>query len=177
MKLNRLWSLLKQRKCISIAQGVVAQWVGDGYSLYPIYNLPKLGERVMQTLLDINDDAWDKFTVKEDDELKLSEEDIVEGQIDLSPLDVELHYRGMDLIPLIGGGKIYYIQSKYLKPFENALLLSYAYRKDSGVIAVNEGLILSAFIMPVDVFRDKKFAETLYISHLRLYESSDESGR
>ena len=173
MKLNRLWSLLKQRKAITIMQGETAQWIGDGFACYPVYNLPRLTERVMQTLLDINDDTWDKFAFYEDNTVSFEEVDFDEEQIDLSPLAVELHYHGMDLMPLVGGGKILFIQTKYLKPFENTLLLSYAYRKkDGGVIAINEGLLLSAVIAPVDMSRDKAFEETLY----KLYDLTKRNG-
>lgn len=173
MKINRLWSLLKQRKAITIMQGESAQWVGDGFSCYPVYNLPPLKERVMQTLLNVNDDTWDKFAFYEDSHVNFTEEDILEAQVDLEPLTVALHYHGMDVMPLVGGGKIYYIQTKYLKPFENTLLLSYAYRKEAGgVIAVNEGLLLSAIIAPVDMSKDKVFEETLY----KLYDLTKREG-
>ena len=173
MKINRLWSLLKQRKAITIMRGESAQWVGDGFSCYPVYNLPELTGRIMQTLLDIKDDAWDKFAVYKEYTVKFTEEDFYQEQIDLTPLSVELHYHGMDVMPLVGGGKIYYIQTKYLKPFENTLLLSYAYRKEAGgVIAVNEGLLLSAIIAPVDMSKDKVFEETLY----KLYDLTKHQG-
>lgn len=173
MKLNKLWALLKQRKAITIMQGEAAQWVGDGYACYPVYNLPPLKERVMQTLLDINDDAWDKFAFYEELGVKFTEEDFYADQVDLSPLAIELHYHGMDLMPLIGNGMIFFIQTKYLKPFENTLLLSYAYRKEAGgIIAVNEGLMLSAVIAPVAMKRDNVFEETLY----KLYDLTKRQG-
>lgn len=173
MKLNKLWSLLKQRKAITIYQGAVDQWIGDGFACYPVNNLPQLTERVMQTLLDINDDAWDKFAFFDKDEVQFTEEDFCEGQVDLTPLAVELNYHGMDLMPLVGDGRIFFIQTKYLKPFDNTLLLSYAYRKEAGgIIAVNERLIFSAAICPVSMSKDKVFEETLY----KLYDLTRREG-
>lgn len=173
MKLNRLWSLLKQRKAITIMQGEAAQWIGDGFACYPVYNLPQLTERVMQTLLDINDDTWDKFAFYGEDTVSFAEVDFDEKQIDLSPLTIELHYHGMNLMPLIGGGRIFFIHTKYLKPFDDMLLLSYAYRKEGGgIIAVNEGLLLSAVIAPVNMSGDKVFEETLY----KLYDLAKRNG-
>lgn len=165
MKISKLFALMKRRKRIVVMQGKTAQWVGDGVSLYPIYNLPKLSERTMQTILDINDDAWDKFTFDEYDVMRVSEDDFSEGQIDLQPMEIMLHWKGSDLIPLYGGGRIYFIMAKYLKPFTDAILLSYSWRKDEKVIAVNEGMLLSALIVPVEV-TDPVFRETLY----RLYD-------
>lgn len=169
MKLNKLFALMKQRKRIVVAQGKTAQWVGDGYSLYPIYNLPKLTERTMQTLLDVSDDAWDKFTFEEHQVLYVSEEDFDEGQTDLTPLKITIHWKGGDFIPLVGDGRIYYIPLKYLKPFADDGLLSYSFRNKAragnGVIAVNEGLLLSGIIVP-EVIDDPLYTETLY----RIYD-------
>lgn len=172
MKLNKLFALMKQRKRIVVAQGATAQWVGDGICLYPIYNLPRLTERTMQTLLDVSDDAWDKFTFEEHEFLYFSEEDFEKGQVDLEPMKISLHWKGCDYIPLMGSGKVFYIQAKYLKPFADDMLLSYSYRDDKqGVIAVNEGLLLSGLICPVQI-NDPVFVETLY----RLYELTKRQG-
>lgn len=173
MKLNKLWALLKKHKNISVMQGDSNQWIGDGCSAYPIYNLPDLNERVVQTLLDVKDDAWDNFMFKGNETVSFTEEDIIEEQFDLTPLSVELNYHGMNLMPLVGDERIFFIQTKYLKPFENTLLLSYYYREEAGgIIAVNEGLVLSAIIMPVNMSVDKEFEKTLY----KLYDLTKREG-
>lgn len=161
MKLSKLFTLIKQHKRIVVAQGATAQWVGDGSVLYPVYNLPKLTERTMQTLLDLTGDAWDKFTFEEHEVLNVSEEDFEKDQTDLEPLNLYINWMGVEYFPLIGGGKIYYIKAKYLKPFSDDTLLSYSARKNN-MIAVNEGLLLSAIIAPVDVSKDTMLHETLY---------------
>ena len=162
MKLSKLFAIMKQRKRIVVMQGKTAQWVGDGNCLYPIYNLPKLTENTMRTLLDLSSDAWDKFTFEEHDVLSVSEEDFEEGQTDLRPLDLIFHWSGGTYFPLIGNGRIYFIQTKYLAPFADITLLSYSYRERGKIIAVNEGLLLSAVIAPVDMSRDTVLHETLY---------------
>lgn len=171
MKLSKLFALMKQRKRIVVAQGAAAQWVGDGVCLYPIYNLPMLTERTMQTLLDLSDDAWDKFTFEEHENLLFSENDFEEGQTDLTLLNISIHWKGGEYIPLIGSGRIFYIPAKYLKPFADETLLSYSYRggarSGNGVIAVNEGLLLSAIICPI-ALDDTLYIETLY----RIYDLS-----
>ena len=47
-------------------------------------------------------------------------------------------------------------------PFADIDLLSYSYREKGKIIAVNEGLLLSAVIAPVDMSRDTLLHETLY---------------
>lgn len=169
MKLNKLFTLLKSHKSVQIRHGEAAQWVGDASSLYPIYNLPKLNETSIQALLGVNDDAWDKYTYQEYPTMKISEEDIIKGMFQLDRMKITVHWNGKDLIPLTGNGKIYYIQAKYLKPFDDETLLSFWYRQDpaqsDGIIGVNEGMCIAAFIMPIEM-ADPVFVETLY----RMYE-------
>ena len=165
MKLSKLFSLMKQRKRITVSQGMTAQWVGDGTALFPIYNLPKLTENTMRTLLDLTDDAWDKYTFEEHNTVHVSEEDFEEGQVQLEPARLSIRWNGVEYLPLMGGGEIYYIQEKYLKPFADDTLLTFALRKGAlggDLICVNEGLLLGAIIAPVDIGRDNVLQQTLY---------------
>ena len=165
MKFKKIQSLLRQIKTIQIRHGETAQWIGDGSALYPIYNLPELTERAIQTILDIDDDAWDKYDFEDFPIMKISEEDVIEGMKQLDRLEITIHWKGRDLIPLIGEGKIYFIQAKYLKPFDDDMLLSYWLRNDPAlcdpIIGVQEGMCIGAFVMPIRI-DDKVFAETLY---------------
>lgn len=169
MKFKKIQTLLRQIKTIRIRHGQSAQWIGDGSALYPVYNLPHLDERAMQTILDIDDDAWDKYDYEDFDIMKFCEDDVLEGMIQLDRLEITLHWKGRDLIPLIGDGKIYYIQAKYLKPYDDDMLLSYYLRDDpvvmSPMIGVQEGMCLAGLIMPIAI-EDKVFCESLY----RIYE-------
>lgn len=169
MKFKKIQTLLRQIKTIHIRHGEAAQWIGDGSALYPVYNLPYLNERAMQTILDINDDAWDKYDFEEHPTMSLNEDDVMEGMIQLDRLEITLYWKGRDLIPLIGNGKIYYIQAKYLKPFDDDMLLTYWLRDDpalaSPIIGIQEGMCLAGLIAPM-VIDDKVFCESLY----RIYE-------
>ena len=169
MKFKKIQTLLRQIKTIQIRHGESAQWIGDSAALYPIYNLPELNERAMQTILDIDDDAWDKFDFEEFPIMKLNEEDVIEDMEQLDRLGIILYWKGKELIPLVGDGKIYYIQSKYLKPFDDDMLLTYWLRNDPAslnpIIGVQEGMCLAGLVMPI-MIDDKVFCETLY----RVYE-------
>lgn len=174
MKLSKLFSLMKQHKSVQIRQGRAAQWVGDSSSLYPIYNLPHLYESAIQELLGVSDDAWDKFKYEEYETMKYSEEDNIDGMYQLDRLKITICWSGKELIPLVGGGKIFFIQAKYLKPFDDIGLLSFWYREEplrDGVIGVNEGMCLAGLVMPI-VVDDRLFVETLY----RIYDLTKRQG-
>lgn len=164
MKLNKIFSLLKQRKSVIIAVGETAQWIGDGQAMYPVYDLPELKENNLQALLDLSDKEWDKYTCERHDHLNFSEDDFVTGQVSLSELSVNVNYKGKQLIPLIGAGRIYFVSVKYLKPFGD-VPLTFSFRakgsRGEGVIAVIEGMLLRGVIAPEEVI-DTVFTETVY---------------
>ena len=147
MKLNSILSLLKQRKRVVIHNGDNAQWIGDGFASYPIYSLPYLSEESMQMLLGIDFEAWSKYTYDYIDRVPFSEEDFTADEITLSELEVEISYRGCDMILLSDGARVYYIEKKYLKPF-NDFEPVFFYRSEKKMIAVKEGMLLRGVIMP-----------------------------
>ena len=165
MKLNKLFSLMKQHKSVQIRHGQAAQWVGDSSSLYPVYNLPPLSESAIQTLLGVSDDAWDKFAFDDYPTMKFSEDDTFRDMYQLERMKITLNWSGKSLIPLIGGGKIFFIQEKYLRPFDDDSLLSFWFRDDpvqiGGIIGINEGMCLGGLVMPI-IVKDRVFIETLY---------------
>ncbi len=147
MKLNSILSLLKQRKRVVIHNGDNAQWIGDGFASYPIYSLPYLSEESMQMLLGIDFEAWSKYTYDYIDRVPFSEEDFTADEITLSELEVRISYRGCDMILLSDDAKVYYIEKKYLKPF-NDFEPTFFYRSEKKMIAVKEGMLLRGMIMP-----------------------------
>lgn len=147
MKLNSILSLLKQRKRVVIHNEDNAQWIGDGFASYPIYSLPYLSEESMQMLLGIDFEAWSKYTYDYISKVPFSEEDFTSDEISLSELEVEISYRGCDMILLSDGARVYYIEKKYLKPF-NDFEPVFFYRSCEKMIAVKEGMLLRGMIIP-----------------------------
>ena len=147
MKLNSILSLLKQRKRVVIHNGDNTQWIGDGFASYPIYSLPYLSKESMQMLLGVDFDAWSKYTYDYIDRVPFSEEDFTADEITLSELEVRISYRGCDMILLSDGARVYYIEKKYLKPF-NDFKPVFFYRSEKKMIAVKEGMLLRGMIMP-----------------------------
>ena len=147
MKLNSILSLLKQRKRVVIHNSDSAQWIGDGFASYPIYSLPYLSEESMQMLLGIDFEAWSKYTYDYIDRVPFSEEDFTSDEISLSELEVEVSYRGCDMILLSDGARVYYIEKKYLKPFSDFESMFF-YRSCEKMIAVKEGMLLRGLIIP-----------------------------
>ena len=151
MKLSAIWSLLKQRKRVVVHKGEDAQWVGDGYASYPIYSLPELNEENIRILLDVKEDAWDKFTCGFYPDVPFAEFDNGLCDRELQPLGISIFFRGKALLPLTDGHTLYYIEEKYLKPFNDFGPL-FSYRPhggfDEGIILLKEGMLLRGVAAP-----------------------------
>lgn len=151
MKLSAIWSLLKQRKRVVVHKGEDAQWVGDGYVSYPIYSLPELNEESIRILLDVKEDAWDKFTCGFYPGVPFMEEDNALCDRELQELGISISFRGKMLIPLTDGLTIYYVEGKYLKPFNDfAPIFCYRPREGfgEGLILLKEGMLLRGVVAP-----------------------------
>lgn len=154
MKISAIWALLKKRKTILIQKGIDTLWVGDGVAAYPIYTIPTLDKNIMQTLLDVGDDAWSSFTVSEQDFVSFDTEDNVIGERELRVTGLLINWRGVTLMPLTDGNELYYIQTRYLKPFNDFEPLFCFRRTGSlggGYIAVKEGMLLRGVMMPYEL--------------------------
>lgn len=151
MKLSAIWSLLKQRKRVAVHRGEDTQWVGDGYASYPIYSLPDLNEESIRILLDIKEDVWDKFTCGFYHNIPFSEDDNNLCDKGLQPLGISIFFRGKSLLPLTDGQTLYYIEEKYLKPFNDFSPL-FSYRPHEGfgegIILLKEGMLLRGVVAP-----------------------------
>lgn len=153
MKLNAIWSLLKQRKRVSIQKGVDAQWIGDGFAAYPIYLFPTLNEAGIRTLLDVSEESWDKFTCEIREGLSFCEDDFRIGDKEMQELGITISFRGKELIPITDGLEIYYIPAKYLKPFKDFEPMFYLRKQEDfgdGLIVVREGMLIRGVIIPYE---------------------------
>lgn len=153
MKLNAIWSLLKQRKRVSIQKSTDAQWIGDGFAAYPIYLFPTLNETGIRTLLDVSEESWDKFTYEIREGLSFYEDDFRIGDKEMQELGITISYRGKELIPITDGLEIYYIPAKYLKPFNGFEPMFYLRKQEGfgdGLIVVREGMLIRGVIIPYE---------------------------
>ena len=159
MKLNKIWSLLKQRRQVIIMQGDDSQWIGDGVAAYSITNSLDLTEGIIQTLLDVSDKAWDNFNY-EVKEPAFNTADIVGNEIELKEMPIRVWFKEAELTVLKGNGKAYFIQSKYTVPLRNTEYLSFTYRPDDKIVVARDGMFIAGVICPV-VLEDTDFANTI----------------
>ena len=66
----------------------------------------------------------------------------------LRGLGVMIHYQGMDMLPMMDRGKVYFIDAEYIRLMKPAMV-RYALRGED--IAVFDGLVYLGTVKPVDM--------------------------
>lgn len=157
MKLKTVFQLLKAKRRIILYESDDGQWIGDGSAAFPLHGLPSMKPENLRSLLDVTEKQFAQINVSSE-AVPFSIEDNTVGEVTLTYCGMAINYRGYELIPLTSGTKIYYIQSRYIKPFGDIENVYYSLRElENGraCIAVKEGFLLRAVIAPYDVLTDE----------------------
>lgn len=159
MKLSKLWALLKASKYITKWEGSDTEWLSDGRAFFPVYGLPVLTEQAIRTMLDVDEEKWTSYSYREEGELPFSDLDNFQDD-ELHVSKVTFTVWGIEFLALTRGLDIYLINVKKLKPLEDGLSF---YLRD-GYIAVKEGMVLRAVLMPEIITDDMILAELMSIA-------------
>lgn len=162
MKLQKLWALLKASKYITKWEGSDTEWLSDGRAFFPVYGLPSLTEQTLRTMLDVPEEKWTGFTYREEDDLPFSDLDNYTGEEELRVSKITFTVYGVEFIALTKGLDIYLVRAKQLKPLGDSAGLSFYLRDD--YIAVKEGMVLRAVLMPEVIIDDMILAEIMSIA-------------
>lgn len=162
MKLKSLAGLCKKEKRIFLYDKIktnsdyTAQWIGDGYAIYPITGLPYLEEESIFTIFDVTESQSEGYLFQQNPlpaglcfEDTDTAEKIIEGE------KISIVAAGRTLKPLQTRNGLVFIDAKYISPLaEVAETLEYYERvTDDGhtYIAAKAGFMLMAVIMPYDI--------------------------
>lgn len=166
MKLKKIEQIIKAAKRIAVFESPECQWIGDGHSLYPIYDLPHLSQDEFFTLFDIPDSQRGKFifTVSElPSHFNFEDSDASELLLKREDFTLNIQGRTLEILPSQCG--LTFIDTKYLKPFsgtENGFDLAERISEDGmPYIAVKDGLFLIGIVLPFDLHDDERLIKTL----------------
>lgn len=166
MKLKKIEQIIKTAKHIVVCESPECQWIGDGHSLYPIYDLPHLAQNEFFTMFDIPDAQRGKFgfTLSElPSNFNFKDSDSSEMLLKREDFTLNIQGRTLEILPSRCG--LTFIDTKYLKPFigmENGFSLTERMSTDgTPYIAVKDGLFLIGIILPFDLHDDERLIKTL----------------
>lgn len=156
MKIKKLASLVtraKQLYLYDMEHG--AQWAGVGDAIYLLpQSLPRMNETLLTLIMDIKPEKAAEFHIEHEAmpaNMPTWDESQAELELIYEPFN-SVTYDGVEMIPLINpGAGVYFINSKYLSPINDAEQPGLYLRKRGGenIIAVKDGLFLTALIKPV----------------------------
>lgn len=164
MKLKKVAALCAKSKHYVLfdkidSTGEITQWLGDGYSLYPLNGLPILDEETLFAVLDVPEKQREKAVVHRDNMPgTFNADDTDPAEIALNEGDIPLILGGTVLQPLMTRKGITFIQRKYLEPLDDMLGMIQLFERVAAdgqpYIVAKAGLLIAAIIMPYDAIKE-----------------------
>lgn len=153
MEIKRIINLCKKSGVLILYENDGAQWISDGYALFPLTNMPLFDEETICRTYDISEKKAAKMTIRHELSLpkNVSISDDVDGEMPCE-FDEELFHR---LVPVQTTRGLTFIQKQYLAPFADTpadMLYLFERRGPIGNLyfAVKVGFQLVGILAPVD---------------------------
>lgn len=165
MKLKKVFDLCsKASTCQLVDQRPgdpdTEQWIGDGYALYRINDLPYLEEQNIYSMFDVSPKKQEGFSFRHvTDGPPCSLEDTHPEEAMIEKQYMQIVSGGKLLTPMKTSRGIVLIDSKYLRPLEDQRGTTEYYAQGENLIAVKTGMYLEAVIAGVTV--EKTLVEEL----------------
>ncbi|WP_040663649.1 hypothetical protein [Oscillibacter ruminantium] len=170
MKLKQIASLCKDSGRIILydrtdSEGVVSQWIGDGFSCYPLEGLPYMEMDHIVNVFELTEKQQEKMLLRHEKvpvNLNLSDAD--QSEIHADQGIFTLNYGGYTIAVLRTSHGMYYVQQKYILPLIMDLQGVEIYKRTDGHIdyfAVKFGLMLVGIVLPYVGFLNDQFADSM----------------
>lgn len=168
MKFSKIAAIIKKAKtAILMTDEDGVQWLSNGAAAYKLEGMPVLDEDTVLTVLNVADDAKDKWytEVRQDESGLLANDTADEEEITAEDAGISLIYNGQLLTPIYTMSGMLWLNTTLLAPTEKKDM---DYRKffvrinrGGRCIAVKEGMVLTAVIMEFDTWQDTGLSDGL----------------
>lgn len=155
------------------------QWMGNGYALYPLEQMPYFVPETVCRAYDISEKQAEKihFTHNRKLPVGLNTGDIDGAETVIEPLKMTLIHSGQMVQPYMTSRGIKFMDMKYMEPIQdegNSYINVYERFTENGELyfAVKSGMLLVAVIMPISVI-SQAFIDTLgqvYTKSMAMWE-------
>lgn len=166
MKIKKIIDFIKKSNKMYIFEGEDCQWLSDGFSIYPLFEMPAVDSVSLCTMYDITRKQAAKLLITESLlPTAYDFSDSVENEQLVIESPIELVSGDKTLIPYATSQGIAFADKRYFAPFtdmdEKMLYVYERYTADGELyFAVKNGLILVGIILPVNVI-NRDFVETI----------------
>lgn len=179
MKNGKILKLCKDRKQVTSVMYDGTQWIGDGMSLFPLYNSPIFTKETLLWTYDVPDDKHSEFMYREMDGCNISLDDYLEEDIEAERLELVINVYGYSLNVYLAGGEIYFIDRKYLSVFDEKEIHLFGRKTENGEMCfvAKAGFVIMGVIMPINVVSESfaRELEILYTKSKKVFEGKRQS--
>lgn len=168
MKFSKIASIVKKSKtAILITDADGMQWLSNGAAAYRLENMPTLDEDTVLTIMNVSDDARDKWYTAMRETKDSLYQDFAEGEEEITAEDagITIIHNGKLLTPIYTIEGMLWVDAALLAPTEKKDMeyRTFFVRKSGGhrAIAVKDGMILIAVIMELNAWDDTSLSDGL----------------
>ncbi len=160
--------------CDHEESGQVIQWVSDGYSYYPLNNIPYLKMDNLITLLEITEKQLEKIETEHisvKDISGISFDDFEEGERVVTPESIKVQFNGVSYGIFRTTEGVVYIDSSAVLPLSNMInMIEFYERKDrksgKSYIVCKTGMLIQAVILAENIISPKLVDELYKIAEI-----------
>lgn len=153
MKNGKIFKLCKDRRRVVSVMYDGTQWIGDGQSLFPLYNSPIFTKETLLGTYDVPDDKQSEITYREIEKFEnVGLDDYLEEDVETERLSIVLNMHGLNLNVYLVDNKIYFIDRKYLSVFDEEINL-FGRKSAEGKMCfvAKAGFVIMGIIMPENI--------------------------
>ncbi len=155
--------------CDHEEEGQVIQWVSDGYSFYPLNNIPYLKMDNLITLLEITEKQLEKIVAEHinvKDIRGICFDDFEEEERIVAPESIKVQFNGVSYGIFRTTEGVVYIDSSAVSPLSNMInMIEFYERKDrksgKSYIVCKTGMLIQGIILSENII-SPKFVDELY---------------
>lgn len=158
------------------------QWLGNGFALYPLFDLPRFDRHTICRTYDISEKQAEKIIFRHEPELPegFCFSDIDESESLCDPMEVDISVKGLCVRPYMTSQGIAFIDRRYLQPLEDgdlSMLEIYERTNQAGQMyfAAKIGFMLVGVLTPADVVNER-FVDLLHCLYVRTQAMLDRKG-
>lgn len=158
MEIKRIIGLCKKSGMLHLIENEGVQWLSDGYSMYPLFDLPRFDEETICRTYDISEKKAAKMTIRYDLEAPAAF-DLSDDVPDEVACDYDDELFG-GVIPVQTSQGVVFIRRDHLSPFNDTardtLYLFERHSPKGGIyFAVKVGFMLMGIVLPYNCINDR----------------------
>lgn len=168
MKISKIIGLCKSSRTLNLHNDELnqIQWISNGSAIFPLMDMPRFDCQSLCNTYDISDSQQSKMTIKENVKMPNSFDysDSASRENEIKKLPFSIRYGAYDTVLFETSYGVMFVESDLLSPLSDYSDVNLKYYErytlaDLPYLAVKNGFVLIALVLPLDNMTDSKFYE------------------